>query len=228
LQDFNSECQKCNNYGHKTSECRFTKYDKKTNISHNKKEWKKKQIECNVALYERNQGCQWYIVSGCSKHMTEDQSKFLKLNKKGKGKVTFGDNMSAKILGKGIVSLGNNKTKAEDVLLVENIKLNLLSVSETCDQGHILTFDSQKCEIIKKDTGKLVAVAPRTSSNVYILNIDKEYKCCLNQVDEIWIWHRMLGHLSFDNLIKGNKKNPVRDLPKLIKPSDSICKHCQI
>jgi hypothetical protein len=116
--------------------------------------------------------------------MTGDQSKFLKLNEKGKGKVTFGDNMSAKILGKGNVRLGNNKTKAEDVLLVENIKPNLLSVRKTCYQGHILTFDSQKCEIIKRDTGKLVAVAPRTSSNVYILNIDEEDRCCLRKVIE--------------------------------------------
>jgi hypothetical protein len=59
-------------------------------------------------------------------------------------------------------------------LLVENIKPNLLSVSQICDQGHILTFYSHKCEIRKKDTRKLVAVAPRTSSNVYILNIDEK------------------------------------------------------
>jgi hypothetical protein len=135
LQNFNSECQKCNNYGHKTSECRLPKYDKRINIPINQKVWKKRQTECKVALYARNQGCQWYIDSGCSKHMTGDQSKFLKLNKKGKGKVTFGDNMSAMILGKGTVSLGNNKTKEEDVLLVENLKPNLLSVSQTCDQG---------------------------------------------------------------------------------------------
>jgi hypothetical protein len=44
--------------------------------------------------------------------MTGDQRKFLKLNKKGKGKVTFRDNMSTKILGKGTVNLGNNKNKA--------------------------------------------------------------------------------------------------------------------
>jgi hypothetical protein len=61
--------------------------------------------------------------------MTGDQIKFLKLKKKGKGKVTFGDNMSSKILGKGNVGLGNNKTKEEYVLLVENINPNLLSVS---------------------------------------------------------------------------------------------------
>ena len=142
MQDFNSECQKCNNYGHKTSDCRFPKYDKKTNIPHNKKEWRKTQTEWNIKLYVRNQECQWYIDSGCSKHMTRYQSKFLKLNKKGKGKATFGDNMSTKILGKWTVSLRNNKTKAKDVLLIENLKPNLLSLSQTCDQDHILTFDS--------------------------------------------------------------------------------------
>jgi hypothetical protein len=228
LQYFNSECQKCNNYGHKTSDCSLQKYDKKTNIPHNKKEWRKKHTECNVALYVRNQECQWYIYSGCSKHMIGDQSKFMKLNKKGKGKLTFGDNMLDKILGKGTIRLRNNKTKEEDVVLVENIKPNLLSVSQTCDQGHILTFDSQKCEIRKNDTGKLVAVAPRTSSNVYILDIEEKGKCCLIQVDESWLWHRRLGHLSFDNLIKANEKEAVRHLPKVIKPSNPICKHCQI
>ena len=71
-------------------------------------------------------------------------------------------------------------------------------------------------------------VAPRTSSNVYMINIDKEEKCCLSQVDEIWLCHRSLGHLIFYNLIKDNEKTKVRDLPKVIKPSNSICKHCQI
>jgi len=184
-----------------------------------------KQTECNVALYARNQGCHWYIESGCSNHMTRDQRKFLKLKKKGKGKVTFGDNMSAKILGKGIVSLGNNKTKEKDVLLVENLKPNILSVIQTCDQGHILTFDSKKCEIRKKDTGNLVAIAPRTSSKVYILDVDEDEKCCLSQENESWIWNRRLVHLIFDKLIKSNKKEAVRDLPKVIKPSDYICKH---
>ena len=136
--------------------------------------------------------------------------------------------MSTKILGKGIISLGNNKTKEECVLLVENLKPNLLSASQTCDQGHILTFGSQKCEIRKKDTGKLVVVAPRTSSNVYILDMDEEEKCCLIQEDESWPWQRRLGHLIFEKLIKDKEKKVVRDLPKVIKPSDSICKHCQI
>ena len=46
-------------------------------------------------------------------------------------------------------------------------------------------------------------------------------------VDEIWLWHRRLGHLNFDNLLKISKKEAVRDLPKIVKPLNSICKHCQ-
>jgi hypothetical protein len=37
--------------------------------------------------------------------------------------------VSVNILGKGTVSLGNNKTKEENVLLVETFKPNILSVS---------------------------------------------------------------------------------------------------
>ena len=116
----------------------------------------------------------------------------------------------------------------ENVLLVENLKPNLLSVSQTFDQGHIVTFDSHKCDKRREDTGKLVVVSPRTSNNLYILNMEGEEKCCLGQEDESWLWHRRLGHIIFENLIKSNKKESIRDLPTIIKPSNPICKHCLI
>ena len=62
------------------------------------------------------------------------------------------------------------KDKAKNVLLVENMKPSLLSVSQTCDQGHICIFDSQKCEIRRNNLGKLVGVALSTPESVYILN----------------------------------------------------------
>jgi hypothetical protein len=58
--------------------------------------------------------------------------------------------------------------------------------------------------------------------------MNEEEKCFLSKQDESWLWHRRLGHLIFDNLIKSNKKEAVRDMPKVIKPSDSVYKHCQI
>jgi hypothetical protein len=71
--------------------------------------------------------------------MTRYKDKFLNL-KKQKGKVTFGDNASGNILGKGSVNLGKDKDK--DVLLVEKMKPSLLSVIQTYNQGNICIFDS--------------------------------------------------------------------------------------
>ena len=92
----------------------------------------------------------WHLDSGCSKHMTGDSSKFI-TQKYNKGKFTFGD-LSSKIIGKG-KTVVNIKIKAENVLLVENLKPNILNVSQTCNQGHICIFDSEKCEIKNKKSG---------------------------------------------------------------------------
>ena len=115
-------------------------------ITEQKKLWREKTSEekCLIALKFQDKGDLWYVDSGCSKHMAGDKDKFLNL-KKHKGKVTFGDNASGNILGKGTVNVG--KAKAKNVLFVENMKPILL----TCDQGHIYIFDSKKCEIRRKD-----------------------------------------------------------------------------
>jgi hypothetical protein len=79
-----------------------------------------------------------------------------------RGSVTFGDNVYARIVGKGIVSLDDGKTKTQNVLYVEGLKHNLLSVSQMCDQGYNLTFHSKGCDIMKVCLGILVENANRT------------------------------------------------------------------
>jgi hypothetical protein len=56
-------------------------------------------------------------------------------------------------------------------------------VSQICDQGHKVTFDSQKCEIRKEGSGKLVAIVARTSSNIHVLSKIGNEKCCLGKED---------------------------------------------
>ena len=65
----------------------------------------------------------------------------------------------------------------------------------------------------------------RNTNNVYIL--ENENQSYLRMVDESWLWDIMLGHLSFDNLAKISRKEVVRDIPKIVFPLNSICKHCQ-
>jgi transposase InsO family protein len=96
-----------------------------------------------------------------------------------------------------------------------------------CDQGHKVTFNSQKCEIRKEGSGKLVATAVRTSSNIYVLSEIGNEKCCLGKEDESWLWHRRMGHMHFDNLVKVSKREAVREMPQITKPTNTLCKHCQ-
>ena len=137
--------------------------------------WKRKKEEpkkeaCRLALYAQNEGSQWYIDNGYSKHMKGDHTKFLTLKEEKWGNVTFGDNASARIIGKGTVSLDNGKTKTQNVLYVEWIKHNLLSVIQMCDQGYNLTFHSKGCETRKEASGRLLENENRTSNDVYILD----------------------------------------------------------
>jgi hypothetical protein len=70
----------------------------------------------------------WYVDSGCSKHMTSDKDMFLTLRKERYGSISFRNDDSTKIIGKGTIKIGNKNTKVENVLLVEDMKHNILSV----------------------------------------------------------------------------------------------------
>jgi hypothetical protein len=107
--------------------------------------------------------------------MTEDQRKIFSLKKKG-GNVAFGDDSSTKILGKGTVKIGSENVKAGKVLLVEDMKHNILSVTKIFDQGYNLMFDSRNCKIRENNSGRLVATATRRPKNIYILDMKKREK----------------------------------------------------
>jgi transposase InsO family protein len=36
-----------------------------------------------------------------------------------------------------------------------------------------------------------------------------------------------MGHIHFDNLVKVNKREAVREMPQIKKPTNTLCKHCQ-
>jgi hypothetical protein len=123
----------------------------------NVKVWKKKEDDkCGLVLSAQRQNNPWYIDSGCSKHMTRDKRKFLTLSENKSGNVTFGNDAPRKIKGKGMVSLSNGKWKAQDVLFVEGLEHNLLSVSQVYDRGCEVVFTSKDCRIKSVNSRKLV------------------------------------------------------------------------
>jgi hypothetical protein len=61
--------------------------------------------------------------------MTGDMNRFLTLKKEKDGSVSFRNNHSTRIIRRGTVKLGSKDAMEENVLLVEDVKRNLLIVS---------------------------------------------------------------------------------------------------
>jgi hypothetical protein len=67
----------------------------------------------------------------------------------------------------------------------------------------------------------------RIENNVYVMKENRE-EWHLRKHDESWLWYRRLGHLNFDHLIKLKTLEAVKDLPRISKPQDSMCKPYQV
>jgi hypothetical protein len=83
-----------------------------------------------------------------------------------------------------MVSLSNGKGKSQDVLLVDGLKHNLLSVSQMCDRGCKVLFTSKDWKIKLVNSGQVVAKGIRTKNNVYVLKENRE-ESHLRKHDEI-------------------------------------------
>ena len=46
----------------------------------------------------------------------------------------------------------------------------------------------------------------------------------MGKLDESWLWHKRMGHINFDNLVKLDKKT-VKEMPQITKPANTLCKH---
>ena len=146
--------------------------------------------------------------SGCSRHMTEDKSKFAFLIKRKRGYVTFGNNAKWRIIGQG--NIGNDTSfLIESVLLVDGLKHNLLSISQLCDKGFKVIFEASHCIIKDIQNDKTIFMGHRCD-NVYAINISKydghidAFQACMIKVGcGIGGWD-MLTWTSFPNSTKMN------------------------
>ena len=149
----------------------------------------------------------WYLDSGCSRHMTGDKSRFEKFEPKSEGFVTYGDNNKGRILGSGTIGNGSS-FNIKNVLLVEGLKHNLISISQLCDKGFKVVFEPNHC-LIYDACGSIVLIGKRVN-NVYMLDLHHasfSMQCLFAKEDDTWLWHRRLCHIHMQHFNRLNKKN---------------------
>jgi len=155
------------------------------------------------------------------------KSKFLSISFKQEGHVTYGDNNKGRILGRG--SIGDKDILViHDVLYVEGLKHNLLSISQLCDKGYQVIFKTNSCQICLPNTKEVMLIGKKINT-VYLLDISSPCSigCLLSKHDESWLWHRRIAHIHMNHLNKLISKDLVIGLPKLKFEKDHICEACQ-
>ena len=162
--------------------------------------------------------------------MTGDRAMFSTLKSKDGGHVSFGDNSKGNIIDEG--SIGKTSSPIiENVLLVEGLKHNLLSISQMCDKDNHVTFEKSHYTIKNSAKNKVLFVGYR-HENVYIFDLhslspNHDIKCLSAMNKSGWLWHRRLGHAHMDLLSKLSKLDLVVGLPKIDFEKDRLCDACQ-
>nr|GEY00091.1 uncharacterized mitochondrial protein AtMg00810-like [Tanacetum cinerariifolium] len=108
-----------------------------------------------------------------------------------------------KITGKGIIKTG--KLEFENVYFMKDLKYNLFSVSQICDNKNSVLFTDSECIVLGKDF-KL-----KDDTNV-LLRTPRQ--------------HNTLGHLNFKTMNKLVRHNLVKGLPSKCFENDHTCVAC--
>lgn len=175
-------------------------------------------VTCLVALsaLSAKKSDTWYFDSGCSRHMTGEKSWFSSFTDEViSSTVTFGDGRKAKILGRGTVTI-SGFPELNNVMLVEDLQANLISISQICDDIGDVLLTKEKC-LVQNFNGKSVMCAPRSRDNCYCVDANAPSSLVCNKVSDnsLELWHKRLGHINYHDLLKLSNKDCVRGLPKL-------------
>nr|GEU44338.1 putative ribonuclease H-like domain-containing protein [Tanacetum cinerariifolium] len=172
--------------------------------------------------------------SGCSWDMTGNVSYLSDYEPYDEGHVLFGQG-GGKITSKGIIKTG--KLEFENVYFMKDLKYNLFSVSQICDNKNSVLFSDTECIVLGRDfklkDGTNVFLRTPRQHNMYSINLNnivphKDLTCLVAKAsaDESMLWHRRLGRLNFKTINKLVRHNLVKGLPSKCFKNDHTCVDC--
>ena len=109
----------------------------------------------------------WYVDSGSSRHMIWNKHLLKNIQQCSLNCATFGDGVIRSILGWFIKY--SRDAKIRNVLLVEGLKANLISIILLCDQNLFAKFTKDKCFVLDQSDGCIME-GSGSSNNCYFLS----------------------------------------------------------
>jgi hypothetical protein len=150
-------------------------------------------------------------------------------NHSGVDSITFGNNKKGKVIGLGKIAISNDLS-ISNVLLVESLDFNLLSVAQICHLGYKCIFGVDDVEVISID-GSNVAFKGFRYENIYLVDFNVRETslttCLISKSSMGWLWHRRLGHVAMKQLKKLTTHNLVNGLKDVEFEKNKLCSACQ-
>src|SRR3954464_5774863 len=196
-------CHYCGRFGHIKPFCfrlygypdQAPSYKPKQIMPIQKQQWKPKSMaliahtSLSVSAKE-----DWYFDSGCSRHMTGLKDLFVDIKSHSTSYVTFGDGAKGEINGVGKLDC-SGVPNLEDVLLVKDLNVNLISISQLCDQGYQVNFTKDEC-VVTNEEKEVVMRGVRSKNNCFLwVSQESSYSTICSKEEEAKLWHQKLGHL---------------------------------
>ena len=86
----------------------------------------------------------WYFDSGSFRNMTGNKEFMKNIQPWNLGSMTFGDGAKGIVIGSGLLKV-LGMPELENVLLMNGLKVNLINISQLCDQNLSVKFTKDKC-----------------------------------------------------------------------------------
>ena len=170
------------------------------------------------------------LDSGCTNHMTGERSMFtsLQLNHDAQ-EIVFGDSGKGEVVGVGKIPISNDQS-ISNVLLVDSLSYNLLSISQLCEMGYNCLFTNEGVQILRRDDSS-IAFTGRLKGKLYLVDFTTTRvtpeTCLMAKSSMGWLWHRRLAHVGMRNLVKLQKGEHILGLTNVVFEKDKVCGACQ-
>jgi len=143
--------------------------------------------------------------------------------------IVFGDSSKGEVIGIGNISISNEHS-ISNVLLVDSLSYNLMSVSQLCEVGFNCLFTNEGVQILRREDSS-IAFTGRLKGKLYLVDFTTTKvtpeTCLMAKSDKGWLWHRRLAHVGMRNLAKLQKDEHILGLNNIVFEKDRICGACQ-
>jgi transposase InsO family protein len=144
--------------------------------------------------------------------------------------IVFGDSGKSEVIGIGNFSIINHQSLS-NVLLVDSLSYNLLSVSQLCGMRYDCLFTNVDVKILRREDSS-IAFTGRLKRKLYLVDFTTSKvtpeTCLVAKSDKGWLWHRRLAHVGMRNLAKLQKDNHIIRLTNIVFEKDRVCGTCQV